>query len=303
LCRYLILRRPPVFEGTRGLLLAGVGGQGVILASMIVADALVRAGHDVKQSEVHGMAQRGGSVFSHIRWGSDVDSPLVPLGSAEVLAAFEWAEAIRWVEYVREGGAVVADIRTIVPPGACNDRRSWSTRYPGVDGELFNSRLLKTRLIDAAATATGLGNVRAANSVILGSVAAFLDIEQIHWEAAIERLVPRGTEEVNLAAFRAGREVAKAQLPRQVPDPKGFSGPHEIEVRHDWCKGCDICSRVCPEYCLAVDVDGKLTIVDAEACTGCGLCELLCPDFALTIHPPEHAASVGEKAFQGGKSR
>ncbi len=107
---------------SRGLLLAGVGGQGVILASMIVADALVRAGHDVKQSEVHGMAQRGGSVFSHIRWGPNVDSPLVPLGSAEVLAAFEWAEAIRWVEYVREGGAVVADIRTIVPPGACNDR-------------------------------------------------------------------------------------------------------------------------------------------------------------------------------------
>ncbi len=290
-------------ERSRGLLLAGVGGQGVILASMIVADALVRAGHDIKQSEVHGMAQRGGSVFSHIRWGSNVDSPLVPLGSAEVLAAFEWAEAIRWVEYVREGGAVVADVRTIVPPGACNDHRSWSTRYPGIDAELFASRQLKTRLIDAAATATALGNVRAANSVILGSVAAFLDIDIVHWEAAIEHLVPRGTVEVNLAAFRAGREVAKARVPRPAPEPEGVSGPHQIDIRHDWCKGCDICSRVCPEYCLAVDVDGKLTIVNADACTGCRLCELLCPDFAISIEPPKEPALVGEHATQGEDAR
>jgi indolepyruvate ferredoxin oxidoreductase beta subunit len=290
-------------EESRGLLLAGVGGQGVVLAGMIAADALLRAGHDVKQSEVHGMAQRGGSVFSHIRWGPSVDSPLVPLGSAEVLAAFEWAEAIRWVEYVREGGAVVADIRTIVPPGACTDRRSWSTRYPHIDEGLFSGRLLETRLIDATATATELGNVRAANNVILGSVARFLDIDDIHWEAAIERLVPRGTEEVNLAAFRAGREVATAPVPRPAPDPAGFSGPHQIEIRHDWCKGCDICSRVCPEYCLEVNLDGRLTIVDAEACTGCRLCELLCPDFAITINPPLAPAIPGVPAVPAGGTR
>jgi len=282
-----------VSEGSRGLLLAGVGGQGVVMASKIVADALLSAGHDVKQSEVHGMAQRGGSVFSHIRWGPNVDSPLVPMGSAEVLAAFEWAEAIRWVSYVREGGAVVADIRTIVPPGACSDRRSWLTRYPGVDAQLFDSRLLKTRLIDAAATATDLGNVRAANSVILGSVAAFLDIDAFHWEAAIARFVPQGTEEVNLAAFRAGREVADARLPGPASVPEGFPGPHEIDIRHDWCKGCDICSRVCPEYCLELNVDGNLTIVNAEACTGCRLCELLCPDFAIEIHSPRAPAALG----------
>lgn len=287
-------------EGTRGLLLSGVGGQGVILASMIVADALLNAGFDVKQSEVHGMAQRGGSVFSHIRWGENVDSPLVPKGSAEVLAAFEWAEAIRWVEYVREGGAVVADIRTIVPPGACNDKRSWTERYPGIDAELFNERQLKTRLIDAAATATELGNVRAANSVILGSVAAFLDVDQEHWEAAIERLVPHRTIEINLAAFHAGREVAMARVPRPPIAPAGFTGPHEIDVNHVWCKGCDICSRVCPEYCLAVDVDGRLNIINPEACTGCRLCELLCPDFAIEIHPPHTRAAVGDATPVGG---
>jgi len=288
-------------DGSRGLLLAGVGGQGVILASMIVADALVRAGFDVKQSEVHGMAQRGGSVFSHIRWGADVDSPLVEKGTAEVLAAFEWAEAIRWVEYVRDGGAVVAGIRTIVPPGACNDRRSWSEQYPAFDAELFADRHLKTRLVDAAETATELGNVRAANSVILGSVAAFLDIDDMHWEAAIERLVPKGTAEVNLAAFNAGREVTMAQLPEARPRPDGFDGPHEIDINHEWCKGCDICSRFCPEYCLQVSVDGTLEVADAEACTGCRLCELLCPDFAITITPP--VSSMTGSTVAGGRSR
>lgn len=283
---------------TRGLVLAGVGGQGVVLASMIVADALLRAGFDVKQSEVHGMAQRGGSVVSHIRWGPDVSSPLVPPGTAEVLAAFEWAEAIRWVEYVREGGAVVADIRTIVPPGACSDRRSWSTLYPAIDEELFVSRQLKSSLVDATATASGLGNARAANSVILGSIAAFLDIETAHWEAAIERLVPRGTADVNLAAFRAGREVTRTLPPRPSPAPEGFSGPHHIDIRHDWCKGCNICSRVCPEYCLAVDIDDRLIVVDADACTGCRLCEILCPDFAISIGPPLEAA-VARSAAEG----
>ncbi len=290
-------------EESRGLLLAGVGGQGVLLASMIVADALLNAGHDVKQSEVHGMAQRGGSVFSHIRWGPNVDSPLVPLGSAEVLAAFEWAEAIRWVSYVREGGAVVADSRVILPPGACNDRKSWTTRYPRMDDQIFNGRRLKTRLIDASATATELGNVRAANSVILGSVAAFLDVDQAHWEAAIERLVPVGTVDVNLAAFQAGRVVAKARIPEERFDTERFPGPHGIEIRHDWCKGCDICSRVCPEYCLEVDLDGRLTVVNEEACTGCRLCELLCPDFAIAIHPPRVSADAIGRVASGGRSR
>lgn len=290
-------------DRSRGLLLAGVGGQGVILASMIIADALVRAGYDVKQSEVHGMAQRGGSVFSHIRWGSDVESPLVEKGSAEILAAFEWAEAIRWVEYVRDGGAVVSDVRTIVPPGACSDRRSWSTNYPVLASEVFSDRHLKTRLIDAASTAAELGNARAANSVILGSVAAFLDIPDVHWEAAISSLVPRGTVEVNVAAFRAGRSAPTAQLPLPAPDTPGFSGPHEIDIRHDWCKGCDICSRVCPEYCLAVSVDGELIITNTDACTGCRLCEMLCPDFAIRIHPPGKRAAARQPAMPGRTTR
>ncbi len=288
-------------ERTHGLLLAGVGGQGVILGSMIVADALLRAGFDVKQSEVHGMAQRGGSVFSHIRWGHKVDSPLVPFGTADVLAAFEWAEAIRWLQYVRPGGAVVVDVRTIVPPGACVDRRAWTRRYPGVETKVFDGRDLNTRLIDAAATAAELGNIKAANSVLIGSVAAYIDIDEVHWLNAIEQLVPPKTIEVNLEAFRVGRDVAKASVPVPVPDPEGFSGPHEIEINHTWCKAsnCNICSMVCPEYCLAVNSDGKLTIPKPEACTGCRLCVMLCPDFAIEINAPGTAVAVGAGTVGG----
>jgi len=260
---------------------------------MIVADALMRAGYDVKQSEVHGMAQRGGSVVSHIRWGERVQSPLVPDGGADVLAAFEWAEALRWLSYVREGGAVVADIRTIVPPGACTDRAGWAVRYPELDTQVIGNRGLKTRMIDAAATATELGNVRAANSVILGTMAAFVDIDNACWEGAIADLVPKGTAEVNLEAFRVGREVPEAQIKPVLPLASGYAGPHEIEIRHDWCKSCDICSRICPEYCLALDRDAQLIVVDASACTGCRLCEMLCPDFAIEIVAPLESVAVG----------
>lgn len=288
-------------ESTRGLLLAGVGGQGVILGSMIVADALMGAGFDVKQSEVHGMAQRGGSVFSHIRWGERVDSPLVPFGSADVLAAFEWAEAIRWLQYLRTGGAVVVDVRTIVPPGACVDRRAWARRYPGIESDTFDGREFNTRLIDAAATATEMGNVRAANSVLIGAAAAFIDIDEVHWFNAIEKLVPPKTVDVNVAAFRAGRDGAQAEIPTPAPEPEGFPGPHEIEINHAWCKAsnCNICSMVCPEYCLAVNADGKLIIPNPEGCTGCDLCVLLCPDFAIEINPPGTALAASAVGVGG----
>ncbi len=285
-------------DNSKGLLLAGVGGQGVILASMIIADALMRAGFDVKQSEVHGMAQRGGSVVSHIRWGRDVASPLVEKGSAEVLAAFEWAEAIRWVDYVRDEGAVVTDIKTIVPPGACHDTHAWSTAYPRFEIDLFRSRRIETRFVDATSNAAQLGNVRAANSVILGSVAGFVGIDLVYWEEAIAGLVPKGTEEINLAAFHAGMNAPMAQIPAPPREPADFLGPHLIDIQQDWCKSCDICPRVCPEHCLKLDVDGTLLVINADACTGCRLCEMLCPDFAITIRPPA-AALHHEPAISG----
>ncbi len=277
-------------EAARGLLLAGVGGQGVVLASMVVAEALSSAGHDVKQSEVHGMAQRGGSVFSHIRFGPRVASPLVPLGTAEVLVGFEWAEVLRWLPYLRPGGAVVADVRRVLPPGACRDREGWASPYPASDPAALGERASEIRLVDASSVAAGLGNAKAANSVVLGALAGLLDVPDDRWEEAIRRYVPPGTVDVNLAAFRAGMEmetVSPGPAPL-APSPAARRARARIEVVPEWCKGCDICPRVCPEYCLAVDAGGNLAVIDPEACTGCRLCELLCPDFAITIHlPPE----------------
>jgi len=271
-------------EPARGMLLAGVGGQGVILASAIVADTMLQAGFDVKQSEVHGMAQRGGSVFSHLRFGDKVASPLVPIGSADVLAAFEWAEALRWLRYVRPGGAVVVDGKRIVPPGATRDHRTWQTAYPAIEPEIVRGRAADLRLIDATTVASDLGNARAANSVILGAASTYLGVDETYWEKAISRYVPPRTVAVNLAAFHAGREARQATIDARVPGSEAI--PHAvagIEVDESWCKDCGICPRVCPEYCLAMDRTGKLAVVDPAACTGCRLCEMLCPDFAITI--------------------
>ncbi len=281
-------------DDVRSVLLSGVGGQGVVLASRIVADVLICAGYDVKQSEVHGMAQRGGSVSSHIRFGSKVASPLVPLGSAEVLAAFEWAEALRWLPFVRPGGAVVADVRRIVPPGACGDRKDWLTSYPALNAEVIGPQTVKQRFVDATAVATELGNAKAANSVILGVIAGFIGVPDHIWETSIARFVPPRTVDLNLAAFREGREAPPVDLkPEPTREDVATVGPPRIELEQSWCKDCGICPRVCPEFCLAMDARGKLQIVDADACTGCRLCEMLCPDFAITIHRDEPALAPG----------
>ena len=281
-------------EPARGMLLAGVGGQGVILASAIVADTMLRAGFDVKQSEVHGMAQRGGSVFSHLRFGERVASPLVPLGSAEVLAAFEWAEALRWLRYVRPGGAVVVDAKRIVPPGATRDHSTWQTAYPAIEPEVVRGRAADLRLIDATTVASDLGNARAANSVILGAASTYLGVDPLYWEQAISRYVPPRTVEVNLQAFRAGREARQATIDSEAPGARALSPvASRIDLNQAWCKDCGICPRVCPEYCLAMDRGGKLVVVNPEACTGCRLCEMLCPDFAITIDRPPWLAHAG----------
>ncbi|HZD24478.1 MAG TPA: 2-oxoacid:acceptor oxidoreductase family protein [Acidimicrobiia bacterium] len=283
-------------SSARGVLLAGVGGQGTVLASTVLAEALLSAGFEVKQSEVHGMAQRGGSVVSHVRFGATVSSPLISLGSAEVLVAFEWAEALRWLPYVAPVGAVVIDSTRIVPPTACLDRREWSSSYPTMASELVRERVAEARLIDASGIAAQLGNVKAANSVLLGALASLLGLPNEVWMAAIRARVPPGTVELNLAAFRRGSEAPSVFEDRISPHSVPGVGRHssEIQVIRDWCKGCDICVRVCPEYCLALDEEEIVIATAPERCTGCRLCELLCPDFAITIRPQSRVpASLG----------
>ncbi len=191
-------------------LLVGVGGQGTLLASDVLAATGLGAGYDVKKSEVHGMAQRGGSVTSHVRWAGHVYSPLIGRGEADFLLAFEKLEAVRFAHLLRPGAAIVVNDHAIPPVSVS----AGSDLYP--DDEQVRSVLsaVSPRLcfIPGLALAERLGNVRANNIVLLGALSCFVQVDPEVWLDAIAQRVPARTLEVNRAAFLAGREVAGAAL-------------------------------------------------------------------------------------------
>lgn len=277
------------------VLLVGVGGQGVVLASAIVADAALRAGYDVKQSEVHGMSQRGGVVSSHLRFGPRVHSPLIETGHADTVVALEWNEGLRALPYLRKGAPLIINLQRVVPPGACRDRMSGDITYPAVAVEALATQVGDVRACDATALASRLGSAKAANSVLLGVLAPLLPFPDEAWLGSLEDHAPRGTFPANAEAFRAGRALrypdethARAAHARSAGSagPRPRLEPPRLEVIEAWCKGqaCGICVRACPETCLAIEGAGKVQVPRPQACTGCRLCELLCPDFAIMVH-------------------
>jgi indolepyruvate ferredoxin oxidoreductase beta subunit len=187
-------------------LLAGVGGQGTILASNVLAEVGLASGYDVKKSEVHGMAQRGGSVNTHVRWDRGrVYSPLIGLGEADLLLVFEEAEALRYAEYLRPGGAAVVNQLVIKPITVS----SGGAHYPTEEELLSTYRLLTDRmhLVPGSAIAEELGNPRAANIVLLGAISTFLDVPVETWLEVIEARVPPKHVELNRQAFLRGRQT------------------------------------------------------------------------------------------------
>lgn len=278
------------------VLIVGVGGQGVIMVSKVLAALCQRTGLDVKQSEVHGMAKRGGSVFSHVRFGQTVFAPMIPLGEADVVVALEWAEGLRWLDYLkRDGGTFIADTQQIVPPIAFRNRhRGGRSAYaPAAPREVLD-RVGNGFALDATAMARGLGNVRAANAVLLGALSTALSFPREAWLSVLEREVPPQTVEINRRAFDAGREwvrnfgrsddLSVVHTVTAVVTPDGADAvPHRLEVTEAWCKGCDICVKMCPERCLTLNGRGIVEVANAGACTACRLCEWLCPDFAIRI--------------------
>jgi indolepyruvate ferredoxin oxidoreductase beta subunit len=192
-------------------LLAGVGGQGTILASNVLAEVALAIGYDVKKSEVHGMAQRGGSVNTHVRWDPErVYSPLVGLGEADFMLVFEEAEALRYAEYLRPGGTAVVNAHTIEPITVT----SGGAHYPTEEElrALYAQVTERLYLVPGTATARELGNARAANVVLLGALSTFLDVPQETWLGVIEARVPPKYVELNRQAFLRGRQaVANAQ--------------------------------------------------------------------------------------------
>lgn len=187
-------------------LLAGVGGQGTILASNLLAEVALTQGLDVKKSEVHGMAQRGGSVNTHVRWDAEqVHAPLISLGEADALLVFERAEALRYAEYLKPGGVVIVNEHTIKPITVT----SGGAHYP-TEEELqavFATITDRLHIVPGTAIAEELGNVRASNVVLLGALSTFLDVPEQIWLQAIETRVPPKYVELNRRAFSRGRQA------------------------------------------------------------------------------------------------
>ena len=187
---------------TTSVVLVGVGGQGILLASEIVAQAAVAAGFDVKTNEVHGMAQRGGSVTAQIRYDQEVFSPLVPRRTAQVLGSLERIEGLRNLDFLAEDGLAVVSSQKIVPVTASTG----GTPYPDVDEEFLRHYFPRLVYLDAVEMATQLGNAKTANTLLLGAMSSQLSLPEQAWHEAIRKSVKEKFVDINIAAFQAGRE-------------------------------------------------------------------------------------------------
>lgn len=186
-------------------LVAGVGGQGTVLASDILADVGAAAGFDVKKSDVLGLAVRGGSVLSHVRWGREVASPVGRRGTMDYLVAFEPLEALRGAEYLAPGGVALINDQPVPPVSVSSGTAvypSWEQIHKvlgGVAGDV--------RVVRATEEAQRIGLVKAANVVVLGAFSALLDVPQSIWEDVVRARVPQKHAEANVRAFQVGRDL------------------------------------------------------------------------------------------------
>jgi indolepyruvate ferredoxin oxidoreductase beta subunit len=187
----------------KNIFLAGVGGQGTLLASEILSETLMTAGFDVKKSEVHGMSQRGGSVTSHVRYGQRVYSPLIPEGMADVLFGFELLEAYRYLPMLRPGGAVVVNDLKIIPAPVAMGLETYPADIPA----RIVAACPGARIVNGMELALRAGNVRAVNTVLLGALSQRMDIAGELWQAALKKMIPEKFLTENLEAFKLGRQA------------------------------------------------------------------------------------------------
>ena len=186
-------------------ILVGVGGQGAILTAKVLVSGLMKAGYDVKMSEVHGMSQRGGSVSTQVHWGEKVFSPLIGPGAADILVAFEKMEAVRYASFLKSDG--VAVINDFAQPSATV--AAGLAEYPEGCLEAMKENF-RCVTLDAAKIAASLGNPKCMNIVLFGAMTHALGLEGVDWEEVIRETVPPKFLELNLQAYRAGRDAAQA---------------------------------------------------------------------------------------------
>ncbi|MBA3020893.1 indolepyruvate oxidoreductase subunit beta [Propionicimonas sp.] len=190
-------------SGVFNVLMVGVGGQGIVLASDVLAEAAALAGMDVKKSEIHGMSRRGGPVFSHVRFGERVYSAVIDHGQADVVLAMEPMELVRWSRWARPGAAACYLAEPILPVGL--------SQYPdGLEAEI--SRLFgRVVRVELSAIRRSVP-LKVRNTALLGATSVFFDLGPEYLQQALKALSPRGSYEANQAAFDLGRELATAQL-------------------------------------------------------------------------------------------
>lgn len=184
----------------KSILFAGVGGQGILKASDIMCMAMMEAGFDVKKSEVHGMAQRGGCVTSHVRYGKKVYSPLAETGSIETLVSFEKMEALRYLKFLSKNASIILNTEEIYPPSV----NMGDAVYPDDVIGILKKHYPEVIAFNAAELAQKAGNVKAANVVLLGAVSNLMDIEKSIWERVIKKSFPEKLVKLNLDAFQMG---------------------------------------------------------------------------------------------------
>ena len=188
----------------KSLLLAGVGGQGILLASDIICKVMMEKGYDVKKSEVHGMAQRGGCVTSHVRYGNKVYSPLARKGDVDIIVSFEKLEALRYLDYLKRGGLVLVNDEEIYPPSV----NLGEADYPRGIYESLRSQLgsENVKVVSGPELAEKAGNRRAVNTVMLGVISRFIpEVDADGWKKVLTEMLPEKIVEANLKAFDLGR--------------------------------------------------------------------------------------------------
>ena len=188
------------------ILFCGVGDQGILLASEVTAFSLLATGMEARKSEVHGMAQRGGSVTAQLRYGSKVYSPLISTGEADIVVAFEMMEAVRYLPYMHSQTKVIVNTHKIYPPAVATGKMT----YPeNVLAELTN-RDIHVKELDAFEVASRVGEVRAVNIVMVGVLSTYLPIDEGVFVDVMNERIPERFRDVNIKAFQEGRKIGAA---------------------------------------------------------------------------------------------
>ena len=187
----------------KDIILAGVGGQGILTIATIIGDAATVAGLNLKQAEVHGMSQRGGSVVTYVKYGERVDSPVICRGEADVILSFEQLEAARWLPYLKKGGTLVTNIQKINPMPVITG----AAQYPAQLVEKIQAAGMDIDAFDALSLAEQAGSAKAVNIVLMGRLSKYFDIPADEWLSAIEASVPPKFLELNKKAFQLGLEA------------------------------------------------------------------------------------------------